>query len=191
MLSMCPFWGKVLYAYMQGPFHTAVGVRNIFRLKFTSRWPVFWNLTPFHPEQTSFTNHKLSNLRSSLHRSKKMVRIHTVETHCLLFSMHPCNSYHTQTQMMAHTPPLPTIPPHIYPSPQTPQWLATLPCKSAVSLLTAIFFKAQTPAQRRANEKFAKREESKRGRPESVVNAKKEKFKPPVSPILLGWYPPF
>ncbi|KAG0124392.1 hypothetical protein HOY82DRAFT_573151 [Tuber indicum] len=41
---------------------------------------------------------------------------------------------------------------------------------------------AQTPQQRKANEKFAKREEAKRGKPEKSV--KKQKFK---SPISQGW----
>ncbi|KAF8422873.1 hypothetical protein EV426DRAFT_604127 [Tirmania nivea] len=45
---------------------------------------------------------------------------------------------------------------------------------------------AQTPTQRRANEKFAKREELKRGKPESAIKAKKEKFKSPISPLWLG-----
>jgi len=41
---------------------------------------------------------------------------------------------------------------------------------------------AQTPQQRKANEKFTKREEAKRGKPEKSV--KKQKFK---SPISQGW----
>jgi len=45
---------------------------------------------------------------------------------------------------------------------------------------------AQTPTQRRANDKFAKREETKRGKPESVVKAKKEKVKSSISPIWFG-----
>jgi len=39
---------------------------------------------------------------------------------------------------------------------------------------------AQTPQQRRANAKFAKTEEKKMGKPESLTK-KKEKVKPPVS----------
>ncbi|CUS13773.1 unnamed protein product [Tuber aestivum] len=38
---------------------------------------------------------------------------------------------------------------------------------------------AQTPQQRRANEKFAKREEAKRGKPEKAI--KKQTFKSPIS----------
>jgi len=44
----------------------------------------------------------------------------------------------------------------------------------------------QTPTQRRANEKYAKREEAKRGRPEGIVKAKKGGFKSPISPFWLG-----
>lgn len=43
---------------------------------------------------------------------------------------------------------------------------------------------AQTPQQRKANERFAKREESKRGKPDAAL-AKRHKFKSPVSPIYL------
>jgi hypothetical protein len=43
----------------------------------------------------------------------------------------------------------------------------------------------QTPQQRRANEKFAKREEMKRGKPESAIK-KPQKFKSPISPMWLG-----
>ncbi|KAL1959260.1 hypothetical protein VTO42DRAFT_2447 [Malbranchea cinnamomea] len=42
----------------------------------------------------------------------------------------------------------------------------------------------QTPQQRRANERFAKAEAAKRGKPESALKAKKQKPKPPVS---MGW----
>lgn len=44
---------------------------------------------------------------------------------------------------------------------------------------------AQTPQQRKANEKFAKREETKRGKPDPAL-AKAKKFKSPVSPIWLS-----
>ncbi|KAK2750229.1 hypothetical protein FQN55_002374 [Onygenales sp. PD_40] len=42
---------------------------------------------------------------------------------------------------------------------------------------------AQTPQQRRANERYAKHEASKRGKPETVVK-QKQKFK---SPLSVGW----
>ncbi|KAK2812343.1 hypothetical protein FQN50_001342 [Emmonsiellopsis sp. PD_5] len=42
---------------------------------------------------------------------------------------------------------------------------------------------AQTPTQRRANERYAKHEASKRGKPEAVVK-QKQKFK---SPLSVGW----
>ncbi|CDO55724.1 similar to Saccharomyces cerevisiae YBR162W-A YSY6 Protein that participates in secretory pathway [Geotrichum candidum] len=41
---------------------------------------------------------------------------------------------------------------------------------------------AQTPIQRRANEKFARREEKKKGKPTSSLPVKKEK-----SPISASW----
>ncbi|KAF8473187.1 hypothetical protein BDZ91DRAFT_675807 [Kalaharituber pfeilii] len=44
----------------------------------------------------------------------------------------------------------------------------------------------QTPAQRRANEKFAKREEAKRGKPESAIKSQKAKFKSPITPLWLA-----
>jgi len=43
---------------------------------------------------------------------------------------------------------------------------------------------AQTPAQRKANAKFARTEEEKRGKPESLQKKKKENFK---SPLSKGW----
>lgn len=45
--------------------------------------------------------------------------------------------------------------------------------------------KAQTPQQRRANAKFAKQEESKRGKP-LAEKAKKEIQKAPISPFWVG-----
>jgi hypothetical protein len=43
---------------------------------------------------------------------------------------------------------------------------------------------AQTPAQRRANARFAKTEEKKMGQPESVTKKKTKAQKPPIS---KGW----
>ncbi|QKX62512.1 uncharacterized protein TRUGW13939_09673 [Talaromyces rugulosus] len=43
---------------------------------------------------------------------------------------------------------------------------------------------AQTPKQRKANEKFAKHEAAKRGKPETTVSKKSQKQKSPVS---IGW----
>ncbi|KAG5288381.1 hypothetical protein I7I48_09860 [Histoplasma ohiense] len=43
---------------------------------------------------------------------------------------------------------------------------------------------AQTPQQRRANDRFAKLEAAKRGKPETGVKSKKQK---PKSPVPLGW----
>jgi len=44
---------------------------------------------------------------------------------------------------------------------------------------------AQTPQQRKANERFAKQETLKRGKPESAIK-KKEKFKSPIGPVWIG-----
>jgi len=43
----------------------------------------------------------------------------------------------------------------------------------------------QTPQQRKANAKFVKSQDAKRGKPESAL-AKKEKVKNPISPLWLG-----
>jgi len=42
---------------------------------------------------------------------------------------------------------------------------------------------AQTPQQRRANEKYAKREAAKRGKPESITKSKLKS----KSPVSTGW----
>ncbi|MCJ1241126.1 hypothetical protein MMC14_009130 [Varicellaria rhodocarpa] len=44
---------------------------------------------------------------------------------------------------------------------------------------------AQTPQQRKANERYARQESSKRGKPESAIK-QKQKFKPPISPVWIG-----
>lgn len=43
----------------------------------------------------------------------------------------------------------------------------------------------QTPQQRKANEKFAKRQEKSMGKPEGVIK-KKDKTKASISPMFLG-----
>ncbi|KAI9812652.1 MAG: hypothetical protein M1832_000372 [Thelocarpon impressellum] len=43
---------------------------------------------------------------------------------------------------------------------------------------------AQTPQQRKANEKYARQEASKRGKPESAVKAK-QNFKSPISTVWI------
>ena len=47
-------------------------------------------------------------------------------------------------------------------------------------------FQAQTPQQRRANEKFAKNEAAKRGKPEAQIKKKNTKFEPPISKVWVG-----
>ncbi|KAL1848840.1 hypothetical protein Plec18170_007856 [Paecilomyces lecythidis] len=42
---------------------------------------------------------------------------------------------------------------------------------------------AQTPQQRRANEKYAKQEAAKRGKPATIVKQKQK----PKTPISTGW----
>ena len=44
----------------------------------------------------------------------------------------------------------------------------------------------QTPNQRKGNERYAKFEAAKRGKPESVIKAKKKDFKSPVSTVWIG-----
>ncbi|MCJ1288360.1 hypothetical protein MMC26_007715 [Xylographa opegraphella] len=43
----------------------------------------------------------------------------------------------------------------------------------------------QTPQQRKANERYAKLESAKRGKPESAIK-QKQKFKQPISPLWIG-----
>jgi len=50
---------------------------------------------------------------------------------------------------------------------------------------TADCMQAQTPQQRKANDKFKKAQDAKRGKPASEIK-KKEEFKSPISPIWLG-----
>ncbi|KAI9848735.1 MAG: hypothetical protein M1837_006822 [Sclerophora amabilis] len=49
----------------------------------------------------------------------------------------------------------------------------------------ALIQQAQTPTQRRANEKYARQESAKRGKPESVTK-QKPKTKSPISPVWIG-----
>ncbi|MCJ1386539.1 hypothetical protein MMC17_009665 [Xylographa soralifera] len=44
---------------------------------------------------------------------------------------------------------------------------------------------AQTPQQRKANERYARLESAKRGKPESAIK-QKQKLKPPISPLWIG-----
>lgn len=52
-------------------------------------------------------------------------------------------------------------------------------------LSSSLLAQAQTPQQRRANERYARQEAAKRGKPESAIK-QKQKFKPPISPIWIG-----
>lgn len=55
------------------------------------------------------------------------------------------------------------------------------------SILMKYVSQAQTPQQRRANEKFAKAEEKKRGKPETFSkNLKKVEEKSPISRTMLS-----
>jgi hypothetical protein len=45
---------------------------------------------------------------------------------------------------------------------------------------------AQTPEQRKRNEKFAKGQTAKRGKPQSEIKKKQQEFKSPISPVYLG-----
>ena len=54
-----------------------------------------------------------------------------------------------------------------------------LPCESLPVI------QAQTPQQRRANERYARQEAAKRGKPETAVK-QKQKLSPPISPIWIG-----
>ncbi|KAK0516799.1 hypothetical protein JMJ35_001402 [Cladonia borealis] len=47
------------------------------------------------------------------------------------------------------------------------------------------FPQAQTPQQRKANERYARQEAAKRGKPESAVKHK-QKWDPPISKLWIG-----
>ena len=49
-----------------------------------------------------------------------------------------------------------------------------------------IFPQAQTPQQRKSNQKFAKENTAKMGKPEGALKKKQQSFKSPVSPIWLS-----
>lgn len=55
------------------------------------------------------------------------------------------------------------------------------PSREMVILTT----QAQTPQQRRANDKYARQESTKRGKPEAVAK-RKEKSSSPISPVWIG-----
>jgi hypothetical protein len=49
--------------------------------------------------------------------------------------------------------------------------------------------KAQTPEQRLRNQKFAKENTARMGKPESAIKRKDKEFKSPISPLWLGrWH---
>ncbi|KAF6223788.1 hypothetical protein HO173_013214 [Letharia columbiana] len=56
---------------------------------------------------------------------------------------------------------------------------------SLLPLQSLLLVQAQTLQQRRANEKYARQEAAKRGKPESAIK-QKQKFSPPISPLWIG-----
>ena len=46
---------------------------------------------------------------------------------------------------------------------------------------------AQTPQQRKANERYARQEAAKRGKPESAIK-QKQKWEPPISRLWIGTF---
>ena len=50
-----------------------------------------------------------------------------------------------------------------------------------------IDMQAQTPEQRKRNQKFAKEQSARRGKPASEIK-KKQDFKSPISPLWLGTF---
>ena len=50
-----------------------------------------------------------------------------------------------------------------------------------------IDLQAQTPEQRKRNQKFAKEQSARRGKPASEIK-KKQDFKSPISPLWLGTF---
>jgi hypothetical protein len=55
-------------------------------------------------------------------------------------------------------------------------------------MLIFVQAQAQTPQQRKSNQKFAKENTAKMGKPEGAIKKKQQSFKSPVSPIWLGTF---
>lgn len=75
-------------------------------------------------------------------------------------------------------------PTEIAPSSTQPKWYARH-AASRVNIML-ISLQAQTPQQRMSNQKFAKENTAKMGKPEGALKKKQQSFKSPVSPIWLG-----
>jgi len=69
-------------------------------------------------------------------------------------------------------------------SPRIPPELSG-PCKVLWESRPSQLNMAQTPQQRRANERYARQEAAKRGKPESAIK-QKQKFSSSISPIWIG-----
>ena len=54
-----------------------------------------------------------------------------------------------------------------------------------IFILFANPMQAQTPQQRKANERYARQEAAKRGKPDGAIK-QKSKFNPPISPLWIG-----
>ena len=70
--------------------------------------------------------------------------------------------------------------------PPSPKWYSS-PLSLFPSSKSLIFLplQAQTPQQRKANERYARQEAAKRGKPESAVKHK-QKWDPPISKVWIG-----
>merc|ERR1711977_292346 len=74
----------------------------------------------------------------------------------------------------------------LYPQTLSAEYLACFPDKQTSLLLTLPNnTMAQTPEQRKRNAKFTKEQNAKRGKPAQELK-KKQEFKSPVSPVVLG-----
>ena len=68
----------------------------------------------------------------------------------------------------------------------TPRYGMNLPTHQPyLSFRPADLSKAQTPQQRKANERYARQEAAKRGKPESAAK-QKQKWEPPISRVWIG-----
>merc|ERR1712230_175491 len=74
----------------------------------------------------------------------------------------------------------------LYPQTLSAEYLACFPDKQTSLLLTLPNnTMAQTPEQRKRNTKFTKEQNAKRGKPAQELK-KKQEFKSPVGPVVLG-----
>ena len=114
--------------------------------------------------------------------SKPTTRLFSNFYHLGILYSPPSPSRISTPQQLPFQNPYPTLPN----SPPTPKWYSS-PLSLFPSSKSLIFLptQAQTPQQRKANERYARQEAAKRGKPESAVKHK-QKWDPPISKVWIG-----